>query len=427
MLSAIYPARLPPAEWLGSASARRWPIHLVTHQPASRLRPNRGRCRRSEPCQKAVIPSLAMADDELGRDCGQCFAYITGMKGLCDWSRRRPMAKRPETVQRRTVTAAALLATLMCGSTAAEMVRGQTAPGTWTMKAPLPAVRAEVAAVALGGKLHAIGGAVNGTAGPYHDQYEPASDTWRARAPLPEGRDHVGVATAGGKIYAFGGFVGLGHKGAGAGAFEYDPATDKWRVLPVMKAPRGAVGAAAVDGKIHVVGGRGLDGVVVATHEVLDPRSGRWSEAAPLPTARDHMAVIAVDGRIHAIGGRFKGSVDRTGLHDVYDPATDKWTPAAPLPTPRSGLAGACYRGLILVVGGELPPGHTFPENEGYDPKTDRWTTLAPMPHGRHGFGGDTIGDNAYFVGGSLNPGDKVGTTDQLLMFHVREAGRPAR
>jgi biotin/methionine sulfoxide reductase len=28
---------LPPAEWLGSASAQRWPIHLVTHQPASRL------------------------------------------------------------------------------------------------------------------------------------------------------------------------------------------------------------------------------------------------------------------------------------------------------------------------------------------------------------------------------------------------------
>jgi hypothetical protein len=41
------------------------------------------------------------------------------------------------------------------------------------------------------------------------------------------------------------------------------------------------------------------------------------------------------------------------------------------------------------------------------------------MPHGRHGFGGDTIGDRVYFVGGSLNPGDKVGTTDQLLMFRL--------
>src|SRR5712692_6445903 len=32
-----HPAWLAPAEWLGSASAERWPIHLVTHQPASRL------------------------------------------------------------------------------------------------------------------------------------------------------------------------------------------------------------------------------------------------------------------------------------------------------------------------------------------------------------------------------------------------------
>jgi biotin/methionine sulfoxide reductase len=32
-----HPTWLPPAEWLGSASAARWPLHLVTHQPATRL------------------------------------------------------------------------------------------------------------------------------------------------------------------------------------------------------------------------------------------------------------------------------------------------------------------------------------------------------------------------------------------------------
>jgi hypothetical protein len=81
------------------------------------------------------------------------------------------------------------------------------------------------------------------------------------------------------------------------------------------------------------------------------------------------MVVIAVDGKIHVIGGRFKGPADRTGLHDIYDPATDTWTARAPLPTPRSGLVGAYYHGLILVLGGELPPDHTFPENEAFDPK----------------------------------------------------------
>jgi hypothetical protein len=128
------------------------------------------------------------------------------------------------------------------------------------------------------------------------------------------------------------------------------------------------------------------------------------------------MVVIAVDGKIHAIGGRLSSPIDRTNEHDIYDSMTDKWAPGPPLPTPRSGLASANYHGLILVLGGELPPDHTFPENEAFDPKNNRWTSLAPAPHGRHGFGGDVIGDDAFFVGGSLTPGDR-GATGQLLMF----------
>ena len=55
-------------------------------------------------------------------------------------------------------------------------------------------------------------------------------------------------------------------------------------------------------------------------------------------------------------------------------------TSAARLPTPRSAVAAVLYHGMILVLGGELPPDHTFPDNEAYNPKTDRWTTFAPMP-----------------------------------------------
>jgi N-acetylneuraminic acid mutarotase len=137
-----------------------------------------------------------------------------------------------------------------------------------------------------------------------------------------------------------------------------------------------------------------------------------------LPKARDHMAVVATAGKIHAIGGRLAGPVERTGQHDVYDPATNSWTPAAPLPTPRSGVAAVLYQEKILVLGGELPPNHTFVENESYDAASERWVALAPMPAGRHGFGGGVIGANAYFVGGSLTPGGG-GITDQLIMFSL--------
>ena len=90
---------------------------------------------------------------------------------------------------------------------------------------PCHAASSEVAAVALDGRLHTLGGSVNGIAGPYHDEYDPATNTWRARAPLPEGRDHLAVAVADGKIFAFGGFTHSVHQDAGTDAFEYDPAS----------------------------------------------------------------------------------------------------------------------------------------------------------------------------------------------------------
>ena len=37
-----HPAWLPPAEWLGSSTAERWPLHLITHQPAGRLHSQTG-------------------------------------------------------------------------------------------------------------------------------------------------------------------------------------------------------------------------------------------------------------------------------------------------------------------------------------------------------------------------------------------------
>src|SRR5215469_2988515 len=116
--------------------------------------------------------------------------------------------------QFRTVIAAALLGALLSSSTAFERVYSQTAQGTWTIKSPLPTVRAEVAAVALEGKLHALGGVFNGASEPYHDQYDPATDKWQPATPLPKARDHLAVAVANGKIYAVGGFATPVHKDA---------------------------------------------------------------------------------------------------------------------------------------------------------------------------------------------------------------------
>ena len=59
------------------------------------------------------------------------------------------------------------------------------AQGSWTMKAPIPLARNEVALAAVGEKVHVIGGGIKGVAGPYHDEYDPATDRWTTLAPMP--------------------------------------------------------------------------------------------------------------------------------------------------------------------------------------------------------------------------------------------------
>jgi N-acetylneuraminic acid mutarotase len=293
-------------------------------------------------------------------------------------------------------------------------------PGTWVAKAPMPAIRNEVAASALDGKVYVLGGNIGGGTADLarNEEYDPAADQWRVRWPLPRGANHMSAVTVNGKIYAIGGFADARHVSPVNGAFEYDPAGNSWRALAPLSSPRGSVAVAAVDGKIHAIGGRGPDFKPVATHQVLDPATGQWSDAAPPPgRARDHTATIAVDGKIHVIGGRFGEPTQTTDMHLVYDPATNSWTTAAPLPAPRSSLAVAFYKGLIVVVGGETDTS-SLTDNDGYDVKTDRWVKLAPLPLPRHGIAAATVGNFVYFAGGAQGVGGN-GTSDQVFAFSM--------
>jgi N-acetylneuraminic acid mutarotase len=294
------------------------------------------------------------------------------------------------------------------------------AAGVWSAKAPMPAIRNEVAAAALDGKLYVFGGNVGGGAADLTrtEVYDPATDKWRTLAPLPRGANHMSAAVLNGKIYVVGGFANSRHFDPINGAFEYDPAKDSWNTLAPISSPRGSVGLAAVDGKLHAIGGRGPDFKPVQVHQVLDPTSGQWRDAAPMPgKARDHTATIAVDGKIHVIGGRFGEPTETTDMHFVYEPGANAWSNAAPLPAPRSSLATAFYKGLILVIGGETDT-KSLDDNEGFDVKAGRWIKLAPLPSPRHGIAGAAIGDVAYFAGGAQGSGGN-GTSDQLFAFRL--------
>ena len=80
---------------------------------------------------------------------------------------------------------------------------------TWRALPGLPIARGGLAAVALDGACHVIGGedwalAPPGTYGT-HDVLEPGATAWRTLAPMPTARHGLGLASLGGVILAVGG------------------------------------------------------------------------------------------------------------------------------------------------------------------------------------------------------------------------------
>lgn len=240
----------------------------------------------------------------------------------------------------------------------------------WSMRAHLPAPVHHPAAAAVNGKLYVIGGFVargfsiwNAVDAVY--EYDPSSDRWRARAPMPTPRGALTAVALDGKVYAVGGTDLVD-----TGALEvYDPATDAWKRLPPMPTPRNHIAAEAVDGRIYVFGGRaaGVRGNIGVT-ETYDPKTQAWQARAPMPTPRSGIGAAAVGGKIYIPGGEL-GRPDTYPENEEYDPATNRWTPRAPMPTPRHGLAVVALHGRVFALsGGPRPGGHYSDVNEMYVP-----------------------------------------------------------
>lgn len=121
---------------------------------------------------------------------------------------------------------------------------------SWSARDDLPTPRQALAAAALDGRIHVVGGS-NGSPLAVHEEYDPATDSWTTRAPMPTARQFLAAAAWGGKVYAFGGTGGTSKNEA------YDPTTDSWSTLAPLPTPRFNLAAAALGDRIYVLGGSG--------------------------------------------------------------------------------------------------------------------------------------------------------------------------
>ncbi|MEN0076324.1 MAG: galactose oxidase, partial [Paracraurococcus sp.] len=188
-----------------------------------------------------------------------------------------------------------------------------------------------------------------------------ASDRWVPIAPLPRPRGAAAAVALGGRIHLIGGASEPTLERASVGWHEvYDPKADRWTRLKALPGARDHVGCVAHDGGIHIIGGRfNTFEYNTDLHHVYVAARDTWELRAPLPTARSGHGLVIYRGRFFAMGGEAgvvaDGRITQArvfGQMESYDPAADAWQSHAPMLTPRHAVGAATLGDAIYVAGG---------------------------------------------------------------------------
>ncbi|HEX2945292.1 MAG TPA: S8 family serine peptidase [Clostridia bacterium] len=236
----------------------------------------------------------------------------------------------------------------------------------WVQKASMPLPSADFAAVAVNGKIYAIGGwQADGTFFSNRVyEFDQALNKWSTKATMPTERSELSAVNENNKIYAIGGTKKNldGSIGITGAVEEYDAISDKWSQKESMITPRKDMAIAEVGGKIYTFGGINSNYAILDTVEMYDPILNKWFSVSSMPTVKSDAAAVVLDGKIYVMGG-FKcifnsntGFYEGEIQYDVeeYDPILDKWTRMENMPTPRAEFGAVGINGRIYAMGGSI-------------------------------------------------------------------------
>ena len=168
----------------------------------------------------------------------------------------------------------------------------------------LPAAKAWLTSVVLGGKIYLMGGDNYSDATADVDIFDPNDGTWEIGPSMNTARLALSADTLNGKIYVAGG-------GAGVTAFNtveiYDPAEPElgWVTSPhLLNSPRGFHSCKNIGGKLYVFGGAGgFSTPFLNSAEYFDPQTGNWLEFETMNFARRELGGAVLEGSLYALGG----------------------------------------------------------------------------------------------------------------------------
>ena len=171
------------------------------------------------------------------------------------------------------------------------------------------------------GLIYYAGGLHDGRAVPWFDVYDPARDRWSQLPDMPRAREHFHAVALEGKLYAIGGRT-VDIEATVSPTDAYDFSRRAWTTgLAPIPTQRAGFGAAVIDGDIVVIGGENAAGASDAV-ESYDPRADAWRKLAPMPTARHGIQAVVCDGAAYLVdGGTAKGGGNETAVHEALFPA----------------------------------------------------------------------------------------------------------
>jgi N-acetylneuraminic acid mutarotase len=227
--------------------------------------------------------------------------------------------------------------------------RFDPAKGEWDANLPLVPERFSAAAgVGLRNMLYVIGG--NGDVkdkaidGRQVFAYDTLRRRWSRKASLPVPRTNLAAVALGGKIYALG---GLDPNHATKSVFVYDPRSNRWSPGPPLPVKLHALSAVVVRGQIWVIGGQNLTGHATNRVWIYSPRTRRWSSGLRMPYPMETAGAAVAGNEIHIV-------LEKRYL--IYDAQSRSWSTGPGLETPRHALAVYAIKGTLYAIGGCISP-----------------------------------------------------------------------
>jgi N-acetylneuraminic acid mutarotase len=274
------------------------------------------------------------------------------LRDASEWRFAPPMPHRRSYTASAEIAGKVYVAAGMVGNTGRPLnlfERFDPAKGEWDTNLPLVPERFSAAAgVGLRRALYVIGG--NGDPkdkaidGRQVFAYDTVRRRWSRKASLPVPRTNLAAVALGGKIYALG---GLDPNHATKTVFVYDPRSNRWSPGPPLPVKLHALAAVLFHGEIWVIGGQNITGAATNRVWIYTPRTHRWRSGPRMPYPMETAGAAVAGNEIHVV-------LEERYL--IYDAQSQSWSRGPGLETPRHALAVYAIRGALYAIGGCISP-----------------------------------------------------------------------